>query len=228
VKITAGRKISERGKKAVIVLLLAAVCGIFYGATELEEGEYRALKVTHKWSYSYFSKKEQKQKDDIITCINRKLKYEKTEYYDFEVPAKSMQFLVRPESGGIYLKAAKMNILSFIGVDIVFDPPVCFIKFPFVKGETWVYEGSAHVRLLAVLDLEEKLRAEFLQSGPEVIDINGKSAMAYHLSGTVNRRWDTKKPVSGHYWIAMDTGFVKGETENSLVWLKRYETLRTE
>jgi hypothetical protein len=210
--------------KKIVILILIFLIAFFVYAGNIEQDTYCPVALKQHWVYSFYSKKEKKQKDDIHTYVNKMEIYDGAAYYDYETPVRSMHYLVAKTDSGVFLKAAKLNlpVLGFIGVDVVFDPPAVVLKFPFKKGDTWSYDGTVHVRLLAFIDIDRKVSAEFTQMGQEEIVVSGRKIRAYHLRGHVSRKWDVDKPVSGDYWLGENTGIVKGETKNSRMELKTY------
>jgi hypothetical protein len=176
------------------------------------------------WDYGFFSKKENKQKDNIRAFIKKTEKYDGSEYFVYEVPSERMYYYFSKDSTGIYVKAARICIpvLEFINLDISFNPPVCVLKFPFVKDESWTYDGIAHVRVFAFIDVKTKLIVLFKMHWREYLDIFGKKTPVFHLSAVSNRRWDKETPIAGEFWLAKYIGVVKAETNNSLLELKAY------
>lgn len=210
-------------KKILILLLLFSIVPVSHAGND-DPGIYCPIGLKQHWTYSLYSKKEKKQRDDLQAFVNKTELKDGVLYYDYEVPSRSVHYFVRKDSAGVYLKAAKINLplLGFIGVDIIFDPPACLVKFPFVKGDAWSYDGRVRVRLLGFINIDKKVRAELMEMGKEAVDAGGRTMQAYHLHGMVSRKWETEKPVSGDYWLGENTGVVKGETENSRMELKAY------
>jgi hypothetical protein len=176
------------------------------------------------WKYVFFSKKENKQKDDIRAFINKTEKYEGEEYFVYEIPSKQMYYYFSKDSTGIYVKAARicLPVLEFINLNISFYPSVCVLKFPFVKDESWTYDGIAHVGVFAFIDARVKFNALFTMHWREYLDINGEKTPAFRLSALSNRRWEKETPISGDIWLAKNCGVVKAETKSSLLEMKTY------
>ncbi len=185
---------------------------------------YCPIEKGRDWNYGFFSKKENKQKNDIRAFIKKTGEYDGGEYFVYEVPSKQMYYYFSKDSTGIYVKAARicLPVLEFLNLDISFNPAVCVLKFPFVKDESWTYDGIAHVRVLALIDVRTKFTVLFKMHWREYLDIKGEKTPAFRLSAVSNRRWKKATPVSGDVWLAKYAGIVKAETKNSLLELKEY------
>jgi len=185
---------------------------------------YCPVEKGREWDYTFFSKKENKQKGGIRAFIKKTEKYDNGEYFVYEVPSEQMYYYFSKDSTGIYVKGARicLPVLEFLNLDISFDPAICVLRFPFVKDESWTYDGIAHVRVLAFIDVRTKFIVLFKMHWREYLDINGEKTPVFHLSALSNRRWDKETPISGEVWLAKYTGVVKTETNNSLLELKAY------
>lgn len=209
--------------KNIILLVCVFFMPVYISAGYDEPETNFPMGLKYHWTYSLYSKKENKQKDDVHTYISKTEKHGNVLYYVYEVPSRGMRYHIKKQDDGVYVKAAKVNlpILGFIGVDIVFNPSVCVVKFPFSKGGAWKYDGTVHVQLLFI-GIDKKIQAEFTQMGYEAVDVNGKTMTAYHMHGLVSRGWEVEKPLYGDYWLVPNTGVVKAETKNSRMELKSY------
>jgi hypothetical protein len=177
------------------------------------------------WTYSFFSKKEGRAKDDITCRIGKNEMRGNVMCGAYEVPAKSMTFYDYTDGAGLHVKGAKVKLLIFglINIDVIFKPDVLILKFPITTGDTWRYKGTASARTIGFINIETKITADFTIKGVEEVDVNGKTFTAYHLAAVANRGWNAEKPVTGDCWIVEDIGLVKGETANSRMELKTYE-----
>jgi len=204
------------------VFLLAA-CPAFPGEPAAGGGEnYCPIGLNLSWTYSFFSKKENRQKDDIPAVMQKTEKINGIECYVYNVPSKKMAYFITRDAAGVYIRSARVSlpVFSFINMDIDLDPPMCAGRFPLKDGDSWKYDGTAKVRMLVFINIEKKLSVKFIVSGREKVTANGVAFNAYHIHAVSSRRWQDDEPVTGDAWLAENTGVVRAETKNSLIELK--------
>lgn len=202
-------------KTALIALLVVFTVAVIYAAGA--QPDYCPLKAVRKWKYSYFSKKENKKKDDIETSVIKTEKLNGQEYADYEIPSRNMHLYGWADEKGVYLKAAKVSlpVLGFLSVDIEFDPPGTVLDYPVKKDKVWTYSGTAHARVLGFITIDQKVNAAFYYYGQETVEVNGVKMKAYHVKGMSSRRWEAETPVTGECWLVPEVGLVRAETVNS-------------
>jgi hypothetical protein len=203
------------------VVLLAASCLLAENSSTMD---FCPVDLNSLWTYSFFSKKENRQKDDIAARIVKTEKYGGLPCFVYEVPSRGMSYYGYRDETAVYLKAAKISlpVLGFITADIVFEPAAVVLKLPVKTGDSWRYEGTARVKALLFINIENKAWCDFKVLGAEKVDIGGKFITAYHLRCSASRSWNMEKPMTGDCWMADKLGLIRGETANSLLELKEY------
>lgn len=210
-------------KKLLMALLLLMPTGAVF-AVVTDWAPYCPVKTPQGWEYKFTSKKENKQKDNIQAFMNRTENIEGIEYFVYEVPSRRMYYYLTKDPTGIYVKTARvcLPVLEFLNMNITFNPPVCVLKFPIVKGEEWRYDGLARVHIFAVIDIEKTLTVRFKMYGPEYLTVAGRKMRVFHLFALASRKWEEENPISGDAWFGKYLGVVRAETKNSLMELVGY------
>jgi hypothetical protein len=187
-------------------------------------GMFCPLNEGSRWKYSFFSKKEKHQKDDISIYVKNSEIFGGVLCKVYEIPSKSMCFYITSDAQGVYLKGAKINIpvLGFINVNIIFKPDALVFKFPIITGDAWSYKGSAVASTMFFISSGIKVDVDFIIAGIEEVKLGDRTVYAYHLYAVASRRWNQEKPIYGDCWFSENIGLVKGETMNSRIELKSY------
>lgn len=203
-------------KKASFLLLFCFISIYIFSVSD-DSDIYCPAGPGYNWVYSLYSKKEKIQKSDAHTDIKKTETSGGVQYYDYQTDVRNACFIARKDDAGVYFKAVKLDfpVFGFINVDIIFDPVVCFVKFPLKQGNIWTYDGTVSVSTLAFINIKQKIKVDFVQLGMETVDVSGRTVAAYRLHALSSRSWDMEKPVYIDYWMAENAGFVKGETINS-------------
>jgi len=208
-------------KKAVLIIAAVMLFGLVMAAEEIPK-DYCPLEPGLKWTYGLFNKKENKQRTDVLACVNKLEKYGKIEYALYEVPSRGIRCFVRADDEGIWVKAAQMNlpVLSFIYVTLELEKEANILEAPIQAGKKWRYEGNVKVKALAVITIKAKVIVEMENKGLEEVVVNGNTVNAYHISARVNRNLVDNNPMTGSCWMAQGIGLVKAETANSRLLIK--------
>jgi hypothetical protein len=211
--------------KKTIFVLAALFFSFSFAAGDDESARYCPMDKGGHWTYSFFSKKEGRTKDDITCRIGKNEMLGNVLCSVYDIPSRSMTFYDYMDAAGLHVKGAKVRLLIFglLNIDVLFKPDVLILKFPITTGDTWRYKGTASARTMAFINIDTKITADFTIKGVEAVDVNGKTFTAYHLAAVASRGWNAEKPVTGDGWIVEDIGLVKGETSNSRMELKTYE-----
>jgi hypothetical protein len=199
-------------------------CASCFACAQTGDEKYCPLDAGQTWNYSFFSKKENLQKDDIQAYVDKSRMYHGILCRVYQSPSKSTTFYISIDKSGVYVRGAtvKLPIVGFINVDIVFRPAGQVMKFPVKEGDTWHYQGIAAATTMAFINVETKISGDFTVMGLEEVDVNGKTMTAYHLTGIASRAWSVEKPIKGDCWMAENIGLVKGETVNSRIEMKAF------
>ena len=211
-------------KKPVIlcVFVLAALC---FTAAESGDERFCPLYAGQEWTYSFFSKRENVQKDDLHTYIKKNRMFRGTLCQVYESPSKALYLYLYSDTAGVYVKGAtvSMPLLGFINIDIEFKPPAQGLKFPLRQGDKWHYEGIASATTCAFIQIDTKVSGDIGITGIEKVEAYGVTYTAWHISGSASRTWGAEKPIKGECWLVDGKGIIRGETANTRIELKEYK-----
>jgi len=184
--------------------------------------EYCPIDIGRNWTYSFFSKKENKQKPDVYVYIKKKGKYRGEEFTIYEVPSRGMRYFVKAAQDGVYMRAGQADIpvLSFINISMDFKPAPVILRYPIKNNESWRCEAVVGVRALGIINLEQKAWADFRVTGPAIIEANSRTYNAYRIEITISRSFNEDKPMKAECYMAEGVGLVKTSTLYSALELK--------
>ena len=184
---------------------------------------YCPVLINTKWVYTVYPKKSSKKPYDRVTEITGTETYDKLVYFTYFTPESDTKFLMRKDDNGVYLKVARYAVpfLSFIKFDVVFEPPVYAVRFPFKKGDSWKYEGIASLKTLGIFNFPTKVSATAAHMGPEVIEAVGRSVNAYKIYAEMDR--EGEKTFKASFWFGEGVGLAKYESDNIVLGLTSFE-----
>jgi hypothetical protein len=128
-----------------------------------------------------------------------------------------LHYWIRIAEDGVYMKNARRKFPILGTIQVVFDPPIPFIKLPLQADETWVYEGTARTWIK-----DRRIRIRFHGVGWEYRESRNWTGKAWRVDSETEAGKNASVAQTAYY--APRIGYIGGGSPDAQTWLIEHQT----
>lgn len=121
-------------------------------------------------------------------------------------------YWVRGTREGVFLAKTCRKIPLLGSINVTFDPPIPFLKFPLQKGDRWIYEGKGVTWIK-----NRSFRMEFENTGLGEYRTPRGPVSAWRIEATVHM--GKNREYHQVSWYGLDLGYLGGSDDTSRTWI---------
>ena len=162
----------------------------------------------------YFRIKHKDKPEEILNVtglIQTKTAINNADYYYYFVPLENKGNIVHFTSDGAYIRNLKFPVFSILFLDVVLDPEIHYLHFPFVVGEQWTEKSTGTVTLMNFFKVTKSTTTKFNAYDEADITINGKTEHVFRVKSEIDK--GEGKLDHEENWYAVNIGLVYQDTE---------------
>jgi len=204
-------------------VLMCALILVWAFSARITASEYYPVDKGYSWTYEGYMKNDPQKPISVTAVIPSIEKNDGKKYFFYNAPSVDVRYFVRCDESWAYMRVIKypFPVLNFLTVDVYLTPEVKFAKFPYRIGDTWDQIISAEAALIP-FSMHMDIKCKFTVMESEKFTFDGKIYDIFRIR--MERDEGNNHIRIEDNWFAEGLGFVRGNTPDYYIELKKFTT----